>query len=57
MSDPTDPDQKANSGPPVTGATARARRWPDWAALLETVKRVAFNVVILAAIIVGVRSS
>jgi len=44
----------AGGGTQANGTTSGKRQWPDWAALLETAKRVAFNVVIIAAIAVGV---
>ena len=54
MSDQTDTGQSAGGGTQANGTTSGKRQWPDWAALLETAKRVAFNVVIIAAIAVGV---
>lgn len=54
MSDQTDTGQNAGGATQANRTTSGKRHWPDWAALLETVKRVAFNVVIIAAIAVGV---
>ena len=54
MNDKTDGAQNAGDGAQADSTTSRKWHWPDWAALLETSRRVAFNIITIAAIAVSV---